>query len=813
MLIADILLVIAVLLILAMMAASLCRLIAIPYTVLLVIFGALVALLADTVDSPILYYFNQFHLTPDLVLFVFLPALIFESAVPLDARALLKNIVPILGMAIFGMLISVALVAIGIWWSLDLNIAVALLFASLISATDPVAVIALFNKLGVSKRLTILIEGESLMNDAMAIVLFSIVLLTLGEQSFEFSSGVHAVKHFLWVFLGGVLVGVLAGLVISELLVRLFHGNQSIPVILSLSLAYMSFIIAEHLLHVSGVMAVLSAAICFNLSGLSRLANDTRDIIHTTWSVLELAFNSLLFFLVGLSVNLMTLADFWQPIAWAVLAVYLARAVSVYLLLPVMTGHLTPFSWAEKHLAWWGGLKGGLAIAIVLSIPDSLAEKELLKILTAGVVLTSLLLNATTLQWLMRLLKMDVLSNSEQAELKLITQRVNESANHVLSHFSNLRLLDGKIAIYVESKLKDALDMSGLDLSDQQQIKQVHLNALRAEKKEIEYLYELGAVNYTTLMSFKSLLRVDQKHSIDYLQSMGVGWLQHSFLLDFEKLVIHSLAEHDWAQAILSKYQAQRFSNKIQHDIAGVLMANQALKVIKNQVDDGVSEALITPIREIYQTRLLRRQNRLQYFSRHYPDFYKQYEAYLFQKVSLRYSLKVAEESHESGVISTKVWRILYKKLSASFSHAPSLKMSLRIVEAEGWIEKVPLFNNLPNNLLQKIAKIAKYVNFLPEDTLFYQGEPGDSLYIILSGEVSILLLDNQGKSECIKLKTVGDITGDFMRKDYKVRLNTAVAKTYVTCLRIHSTQLKKLSIHSLELRKRLEMIENTDAE
>lgn len=99
----------------------------------------------------------------------------------------------------------------------------------------------------------------------------------------------------------------------------------------------------------------------------------------------------------------------------------------------------------------------------------------------------------------------------------------------------------------------------------------------------------------------------------------------------------------------------------MEHGIAGVLMANQALNVIKNQVEGGVSETLITPIREIYQTRLLRRRNRLQYFSRHYPHLYKQYEAYLFQKFSLRYSLKVAEESHESGVIITKVWQILYK--------------------------------------------------------------------------------------------------------------------------------------------------------
>ncbi|MDC9729187.1 MAG: cation:proton antiporter [Methyloprofundus sp.] len=801
MLIADILLVIASLLVLSMVAASLCRLIAIPYTVLLVILGLLATLMANTFSVAALSYLDQFHLTPDLVLFVFLPALIFESVLLLDARALLKNIVPILGMAILGMLISVALVAIGVWWSLGLNITVALLFASLISATDPVAVIALFKKLGVSSRLTILIEGESLMNDAVAIVLFSIVLLTLSEQNIEFSSVLQAFKHFCYVFFGGVFVGVLTGSLFGELLVRLFHGNQSIPVVLSLALAYMSFIIAEHLLHVSGVMAVLSAAIFFNLAGLSRLANDTTEIIHIAWAVLELVFNSLLFFLVGLSVDLITLTHYWQPIAWAVLAVYSARAVSVYLLLPLITGRLTSFSWAEKHVAWWGGVKGGLAIAIVMTIPDSLPEKELLQVLTTGVVLTSLLFNASTLRWLISALKMDALSANEQAELKLITQRVNESANHVLSHFSNLQLLDGTIAVYVESKLKDTLDFSGMKLSDEQQLRQVHLNALRAEKNEMEDLYEMGAVNYTTLVSFRSLLRVDQQHSIDYLKSMGVGWLQPSFLLDFEKLIIHSLSEKDWAHRVLSKYQTHRFANKIQHDIAGVLMANRALKSIEKQVSSGVDESLIAPIRKIYQTRLIRRQNRLQYFSRHYPEFYKQYEAYLFQKVSLRYSLKIARESHEHGIVSTKVWQILYKKLSHSFGQAPSLKMSLRIVEAEGWIKRIPLFSDLPSNVVQEIVKITQYVNFLPKDTLFYQGEVGDSLYIVLSGEVNILAPNEKGVITVVEKKGEGEVAGELKSMDEK-RVTSAVAETYVTCLRVHGGNLKQLAANSLELKK-----------
>ncbi|MCK5869580.1 hypothetical protein BMR07_05690 [Methylococcaceae bacterium CS1] len=162
----DILLIMSGLLVLSMIAASACRHFPIAYTVLLVILGLAVNFFSN--DWPIfeLHHFNQFHLTSELVLFVFLPALVFESALSLDARALIKNLAPILMMAIVGMLISVALVGFGLSWSLGLPLIIALLFASLISATDPVAVIALFKELGVSKRLSVLVEGESLMNDA-----------------------------------------------------------------------------------------------------------------------------------------------------------------------------------------------------------------------------------------------------------------------------------------------------------------------------------------------------------------------------------------------------------------------------------------------------------------------------------------------------------------------------------------------------------------------------------------------------------------------------------------------------------------------
>ena len=156
----DILLIMSGILVLAMVAASICRHLSIPYTVLLVLLGLVVSFFANDINVLSLHHFSHFRLNPELVLFIFLPALVFESALSLDARALLKNIAPILMLAIFGMLVSVVLVGVGIWWSLGLQFVVALLFGSLISATDPVAVIALFKELGVSKRLSVLVEGE-----------------------------------------------------------------------------------------------------------------------------------------------------------------------------------------------------------------------------------------------------------------------------------------------------------------------------------------------------------------------------------------------------------------------------------------------------------------------------------------------------------------------------------------------------------------------------------------------------------------------------------------------------------------------------
>ncbi|RLA23779.1 MAG: sodium:proton antiporter [Gammaproteobacteria bacterium] len=803
----DILLIVSGLLVLSMIAGSLCRRLPIPYTVLLVILGLAVNFFADDVQMLDMHHFSQFHLTSELVFYIFLPALIFESALSLDARALVKNIVPILMLAIVGMLVSVALVGLGVWWSLGLQLIIALLFASLISATDPVAVIALFKELGVSRRLNVLVEGESLMNDATAIVLFNILMMLLLEDHFSFANGLEAVGQFLKVFLGGIVVGISVGIFISELLVRLYHGNQSIPVVLSLVLAYFTFIIAEHELHVSGVMAVLSAAITLNIFAISRLSKQTIDSIHTTWEFMVLICNSLLFVMIGLTVDLVQLAAHWQAILWAVLAVYIARAVSVYFLIPFTTRcfSLARITWPERHIMWWGGLKGGLAIAIVMSIPDTLPEKPLLESLTLGVVLVSLLVNAPTIRWLMHFLKMDLLAKSEQAELKQTMQQATQSVDKVLHHFATLHLLDSTMESTVESKLHHTLDTAQIDLSDEQLLRYAHLQALQAETEEIEYLYQIGVVNYYTLVTFKDILRVDRQHSIDYLNAMGSGWLQPNILLDFERFIIHTLSEKNWAQGLLTQYQTRRFANEILHDFAGVLMAHKGLKVIQQMIDGGLDKQLIKPIRKIYQQRLKRRQNRLQYFSKKYPVFYQRYEAFVFQKVALRYSLQLVKQSHEQGMISAKVLRLISNKLTGSLEQLSSFKMSLPIVKRHAWLNHVPLFENLSVGFLKKMGQEAAYVNFLPGDTVFYQGDVGDSLYIVLSGQVQVLIANDAGENELIAERGEGELIGIRALRKNSNRSATVVAKTYVTCLHLTAEDILRFSNENKTLGGRLQ--------
>lgn len=807
MILSEVLLLVCALITIAMVLAGLCHHFSFPYTVVLVISGVLINIVAPSL--PVVLELKDFTLTPELVMFVFLPALIFDSALTLDGRALLKSILPVLLMAVPGMLISTFLVGGGIWAMLDVQFVTALVFGALISATDPVAVVAIFKELGVSHRLMALIEGESLFNDATAIVLFNILLGFALSGQVSLMDSAFAFVEFLKVFLGGVLVGVLVGCFMSQLIVMLYYGNQGVMVVLTATIAYFSFIIAEHSFHVSGVMSVLSATICFNIFGLSRLPRETSAAVHDGWDVIVLVCNTMLFLLIGMTVNLSLIVEYWQVILLAAMAVMLARAVSVYGFLPaILTSFSLPrVSIKERHVMWWGGLKGGLAVAIVLSIPDSLPEKQLLLALTLGSVLISLILNATTMKALIRYFKLDRLTESEWSELQQKMHSVKQMADSVLEKYSRLRLLDECLHLSVGTEMDKKFQNSGLSLTEEEYLDQLHLKALKAEQDELDDLHENGLLSHYAYVNFRDILRRDRERSFDSLLKFKHKAGKENLFFRLEGWGMHILGLHRFTERLLKPYQALRYTHKIQHDLAGVVMANAALKMLKGVENVSLAKDKAFKFKKIYRSHLQQRQQRLKVLSEANPVYYQHFGELVFQQVALRHALKKITIEFEKGHISSKVFARIKLNIQQLLNELPKLKTTLSSEKRNDWLQNVPLFSGLSAYILEQLADNAVYVSYLPGDVVFNENDRSDLLHILVKGQVNVFQENEQGENECVAELEEGSLIGKGALHRETPRSATVRAKTYVTLLSLTAREVIELSKTSPELDQRLKQL------
>ena len=330
----------------------------------------------------------------DLVFFVILPVLIFEAAWELNPGLLKKLLLPILLMATLGVLlctfITAGLIYLGIGQAEGFPWVAALLTGTILAATDPVAVIAQLRSAKVSADLTTIFEGESLFNDATAVVLFSIVI-GLATNSVE--AGDSNLAFFSLVAVGGLVFGAIAGLVVSA--VVLLVGSSIASRFILVFSAFASFFVAEHVLHISGILAVMMTAIVSRFT-LREVETTVAEGIAGTWEWLGIYFNCILFAIMGLVVTLAMFRDQWVAMLVAIAAAIIARVVAVGVSCLCARPLSTPISLAWQGLLVWGGLRGAIAIALVLSLPTSLPYWWTIQSMVFGVVLFSLLVQGTT---------------------------------------------------------------------------------------------------------------------------------------------------------------------------------------------------------------------------------------------------------------------------------------------------------------------------------------------------------------------------------------------------------------------------------
>ena len=393
----------------AAIIAMLAKRLRIPYTVSLVVGGLLLGVIRIPIPmlSPLQAGHRPDWLTPDMILILFLPALVFEGSVKLDVRDLIRDSVPLLLLANAGVLLAALVTGFLVHWLIGLPLLIALLFGSIISATDPISVLAIFKDLRVDKRLSLIMEGESLLNDGTAVVLFGILF---GAVVAEKLSVPKSVEQYVLAVVGGAILGSTLGYLASRMTET--ADDPQVEITLTTILAYGSYLFAYHL-HMSGVIATASAGLMLgNFGSKEGISPRARIAMQSFWEHISFVMNSLVFLLIGLEIHVRELLQNWTSVLLAIGAVLLARILSVYLLVPLSNrfAEKIPFRW--QHVAVWGGLRGALALALALSLNSAFPYREQILNLTFGVVIFSILVQGLTIKPLVKLLR---LANGDDA--------------------------------------------------------------------------------------------------------------------------------------------------------------------------------------------------------------------------------------------------------------------------------------------------------------------------------------------------------------------------------------------------------------
>jgi monovalent cation:H+ antiporter, CPA1 family len=373
----------------------------IPYTIALVFGGVILGAVHLSILSPLQPGNRPDWLTPDVILILFLPALVFEGSVKLDIRELLKNSLPLLLLANAGVLLAALVTGFSVHWLVGLPLLIAMLFGSIISATDPISVLAIFKDMKVPHRLSLILEGESLLNDGTAVVVFEILLMAAVAGNLGLARGIG---HYFLAVIGGAALGSAMGYLASRITATV--DDAQIEITLTTVLAYGSYLLA-HRFELSGVIATACAGLMLGNVGAKRsMSARTLTAMQSFWEYVSFVMNSLVFLLIGLEIHPRSMLENWWAISLAIAAVLLGRMVSIYLFVPISNLFTEKIPWRWQHVFVWCGLRGALALALALSLDSSFPYREKILDLTFGVVIFSIVVQGLTIKPLVDFLKL-----------------------------------------------------------------------------------------------------------------------------------------------------------------------------------------------------------------------------------------------------------------------------------------------------------------------------------------------------------------------------------------------------------------------
>ena len=790
--VASITLVIAGFLVLASVIQPAAERLHLPYTVLLAVVGVAIGGVSSfLLYTPLTNLFDDIvrpvvnlPFNASIFLVVFLPLLLFHAALTIDVREIAPDWAPILTLAIVAVFAAAAAIGFSLSYAAGVPLTAALLLGAIVATTDPAAVVTIFRELGAPARLTRLLEGESLLNDAAAIVLFSVLVGMLADGAHP---GVGAgAARFAEAFLGGVLLGVAGGRLFGAVLPFL-GGSRLAEVTLSVALPYIVYLLGE-LLEVSGVVAVVSAGLTAGAIGRVRLAPDNWRYLERVWEQTGFWAGSLIFVSASTLVPRLLTGIHWEH-AWFVLiaiaAALASRAAVLFGLLPLLSAlHLSQkVSGAYKLAITWGGLRGAVTLALALAVTENNRidpeVKNAIAILATGFVLFTLLVNGLTLRPVIRLLKLDRLSPLNLAvrnkvlalSMADVRDAVEETASEYAIPADVARAATGPLNRRI-AELASQPDLEQA-ISDRDRIR-IGLVALANRERRI--ILDHHAQRTVSSAAIERLLR-NTNLILDAARAEGrIGYNRAArALLEFQRGFRVANLLHRCLH--IARPLQRQISIRFEALLIRRLALDELARFIRGRLESLLGERVAELLGEVIAARSEATTRALDALRLQYPEYAEALEQRFLRQSGFRLLLSRYHDLYDEGLIGKEVFEDLERQHEAARSlmaELPPLDLGLR---AEDLVGQFEMFAGLGTAELRALARLFRPRLLVPDEVVIRKGERGNAMFLISSGAVEVVL-----PNERVRLGS-GDFFGEMALLSRRRRQADVVALGYCRVL------------------------------
>jgi CPA1 family monovalent cation:H+ antiporter len=730
-----------------------------PFTVLLAAVGVLVGGVATFLVDHLRLYpvldiagpLVQFPISAPVFLTVFLPLLLFHAALTIDLREIARDAGPILTLAILAVFAAAAAIGFGLSLA-GVPMTVGLLLGAIVATTDPAAVIAIFRELGAPPRLTRLLEGESLLNDAAAIVLFGILVAMLAggaQSSIGLASVADAVREFATTFVGGLAFGAVAGRLFGAALPWL-GSSRTAEVTLSVALPYIVYIVGEQAFDVSGVVAVASAGLTAGAIGRVRVRPGNWRYIGRVWAQLDFWASSLIFVMAAALVPRL-LATVELRHAWllliAVAAALLSRVAVLFGILPLLSAlRLSQkVDGAYKLAIAWGGLRGAITLALALALTEHPSVdpeiKQLVAVLATGFVLFTLLVNGLTLRPVIRLLHLDRLSPLNEAlRGKVLALSLADVRDAVRQRAQTYRIdpsVARSVAADYDRRIDEVASRPGLEqaICDDDRLR-IGLVALTNRERRIildhhEQRTVSGAAIEFLLHNTNRILdaaRGEGREGYDRVASKLLAFPRRFRMAHFLHRTLHIAGPLQ--REISIRFEVLLTRRLALEELAGFVGARlepllgRAVASELHEVVAGRAEAIVRALDAL----------RLQY-----KEHARLLEARFLEQSGLQLLILHYRDLFEEGLIGGELFDDLQQEHARQLpsDRLPPLDLGL---QAEQLIRSFSMFGGLDETELKAVVRVLRPRLLVPDEVIIRKGERGRSMFFIASGAVEVVL-------------------------------------------------------------------------